>query len=785
MRKSIFLTIWTAFLTVIFFTGCNLYLDEDNTPQEEKGYDAPVHIKTDTLEMTYQFNEGVKQLTKNVQQYLEKVEADTILYFNTGTPHDYLPLPGGYVCAELSEKLPTGLMGYVLSVQNEDGYIRVVTTAAGLKEIFKVLRVEVEKPVNYDHCYVLPDTTVNDSTIFVSNDTTDYLRIPSDESLWSKPNNWETRNGDEDDEDIESGWHEGDPDVSTFEISLDTRKIPLEKDLDNAVAVANFVHFPKIPTKMMGVMKFAKNKKNKFDILGGIDGFKNWYFAVTYNRTNKETVHCIIDTDKEEVEYWTKDETTHTVTVEGGYYAGASSNSKPGEWLASKTVKRGRLQMVQAVDGPEIVIPCFTWGGIVISTSLDIEADAKICGVGTYSYVSVKKSGAKYVNGELTTIDEKTPSGSSKFNFDFVGSAKFEASFHIGAGVRIGKGVSLDLMIGGFATFGAEAKYSFDMDEWVALKNPINDETYARVYVDVGPELRFRVKFASLSLIDENFPFNVWHPLDKKWTLYPEIETSSSKITLDEDALYDEDQVNFLLEQKYRFTGILAYFLGKKLIPFVRVYKGKTLVKDWVYPNEATVSDWPIQKSSDFVYHYSFNNMEDDVLYHAVPCFVYDYTIYENNENAYYFTSASPYIFLLNSGGERKQVYYQSWGKTGSYYFVLQPTVSGVSKMKKWGIHVVVRNTNSGRKVYDKRIPVNLTRSQQYTLGMEFQTSMKALEFTFEPYAEVVRKDGKTERVYYTEEAFKAIGDYTMEIDEFMKEWYSYKFDKSLSPDMQ
>lgn len=784
MKKSIFLTIWTAFLTVIFFTGCNLYLDEDNTPQEEKGYDAPVHIKTDTLEMTYQFNEGVKQLTKNVQQYLEKVEADTILYFNTGTPHDYLPLPGGYVCAELSEKLPTGLMGYVLSVQNEDGYIRVVTTAAGLKEIFKVLRVEVDKPLNYDNCYVLPDTTVNDSTIFVSNDTTDYLRMPSDESFLSKPSVWETRNGDEDDEDIQSGWHEGDPDVSTFEISLDTRKLPLAEDFDDAVGLASVLNFPKIPTKMVGKMKFLSSKQKKFNLIGGSEGFKNWYFAVTYNRTNKETVHCVIDTDKEEVEYWKKDETTNTFTVEGGYWAGASHNNKPGEWLFSKKVKRGKFQLVQSIEGPEIMVPCFSWGGFVINTSIDLEAEAKICGLGKYTKTSVKKTGAKYIDGKLTTIDEKESSSPGKIDFDFVGSAKFEASFHVNAGLRVGHGASLDLMIGGFATAGIEAKYSFDMDEWVALKNPINDDTYARFYIDIGPELRFRVKFAGMSLLDEHFPLWVWHAVDKKWTLYPEINTSSSKVILDEDALYDEDKVNFLLEQKYRFTGILAYFLGKKLIPFVRVYKGNTMVRDWVYPEEATVSDWPIQKSSDFVYHYKFNNMEDDVLYYAVPCFVYDYTVYENKDNAYYFTSASPYIFLLNSGGERKQVLYRDWGATGSFYFILQPTVSGVSKMKKWGIHVKVKNTNSGRVVYNKRIPVNLTRSKQYSLGMEFRTSMKALEFTFEPYADVVGRDGKTERVYYTDETFKVNGDCTMESEEFMNEWNSYTFDKSLSPDM-
>ena len=791
MKRSIFLTIWTAFLTVIFFTGCNLYLDEDNTPQEEKGYDAPVHIKTDTLEMTYQFNEGVKQLTKNVQQYLEKVEADTILYFNTGTPHDYLPLPGGYVCAELSEKLPTGLMGYVLSVQNEDGYIRVVTTAAGLKEIFKVLKVEVEKPVNYDHCYVLPDTTVNDSTIFVSNDTTSYLYVPDDEPLLSKPTYWETRNENEEDKDeIQDGNYDDDPETTSWTISLDTRNLPsYEQGVELADCIGDLIKIPKVPNALKGLCKFANGKpgkNNTFKLLGpkGIETFKNFYAAMSYERTNKQTVRCVIDTEKEELEYWTKDETTHTVTVEGGFYGAGKVQRQPGEWLVKKKGGFGRLMLSQTIDGPEIYVPCFTWGGIVVSTGIDIEAEAKICGVGKYTHKTVKKTGARYVGGVLETIDEKPPTTTNKVDFEYAGSAKLEASFHIDAGVRIGKGLTLDLMIGGFITTGVELKYTFDLDELAIGNNHITDDTYFRFYVDIGPRLRFRAKFHTYSLLDETIPILVFHPVNAKWTLFPSVDTKTMKVTRDEDFLDEDDMYKTRFDMTMKYSpGILVKYLNRTMSPFVRIYEGDKVIKDQLIPKEATSSLWPIQADGNFVYHYSLDDLYEDVLYYAVPCFVYNNQIYEQSDDAYYFTASNPYIYLKNGIGDKMQVYYQDWGKKKSYYYVLQPVVAGASKMKKWGIHITIKNSK-GKKVYNKLLPVNLARSKVYTLGIEFETAMENMEISFEPYAEIYQPNGTVQKKYFSDETYTSHPVKTLGSDMHRDNWYSYSFDKQLTPDV-
>ena len=783
MKKSLFLTIWTAFLTIFFFTGCNLYLDEDNTPQEEKGYDAPVHIKTDTLEMTYQFNEGVKQLTQNVQQYLEKVEADSILCFTNGTPYNYLPKTGEYVCAELSEKLPTGLLGYVVRAGFEDGYYKVFTTGASLKEIFKTLKLEVEKPLNWDNTFVLPDTSVTDSTLFVSNDTTDYLRVPSDYQLPSV----DTRSG-EDDDDNSSMKEE--TETTTWEICLDTRKIKSETaDL----ALQELISMPKVPKKLLGAMKFAGGKHSKllFNGKGNITKNRRWYGAFTYKRVNKETVHCAIDLDKEEMEYWKEDKTDHTVSIEGGYSFGAETEKRPGRWLYDKKEFSEKVEGAQTIDGPELCVPICAWLGFLVTTSLEINFDTKICGVGTYTHTTIKKTGAAYRNGELKLIDYKPPTSENSWDFDFVGSAKLETTFHIGVGLRGGKKIAgfsatVDALIGGFATAGLEAKYSLDIDRLVEGKKQINDNTYARFYVDIGPELNFRVNFAKYNLLDKKIPLAVFHPVNKKWTLYPSVDDKSIKVVNDQYYADDDlDKTRFDMEMKYSSPGILVRFMNSTMSPFMRIYKGVKVVQDQVPPKEATSSTWPIQKSPDFVYTYSLDNLQEDVLYRAVPCFFYNGEEFEQEDHAYYFTSTSPYISLKNNSGTKEQVLYRDWGSQVSFYFVLQLDVIGVSKMKKWGIHIEVKNKNSGRKVYNKRVPVNLLRSKFYTLGLEFTTKMKNLEFTFKPYAYVVKNNGETELKYYPEEAVVLNSDLSLDTDERRNEWNNYSFDKVLSPEAQ
>ena len=54
-----------------------------------EGFEHPVTETTDEYTITYQYKEDVIVLTEKAQDFLVKVEADTILYFSSSTPEQF------------------------------------------------------------------------------------------------------------------------------------------------------------------------------------------------------------------------------------------------------------------------------------------------------------------------------------------------------------------------------------------------------------------------------------------------------------------------------------------------------------------------------------------------------------------------------------------------------------------------------------------------------------------------------------------------------------------------
>ena len=146
------------FLIILLFTaGCTLVLEEYNIPEEEQGFDEPVTINNELGSVTYQYNEGVQPVTNNVQEYLTRVEDDTILYFSSDIPKKWLPTRGGLLAAGCTRKLPEGLNHRVVSVDKEGSEYRVVVTTATRQEVYKDLKIKIE----YD--YLAPHREAYDS----------------------------------------------------------------------------------------------------------------------------------------------------------------------------------------------------------------------------------------------------------------------------------------------------------------------------------------------------------------------------------------------------------------------------------------------------------------------------------------------------------------------------------------------------------------------------------------------------------------------------------------------
>lgn len=116
--------------------------DEESMSTRPIGFDHSVTEKTDGLSVTYQYNDGVIVLDDRNLGYLEKVEADTILYFSSNTPNDMMPKVGSVINSRVTSKTPNGLGNKVISITSEGGTVKCVTTVAPLDEIFKELKWE-------------------------------------------------------------------------------------------------------------------------------------------------------------------------------------------------------------------------------------------------------------------------------------------------------------------------------------------------------------------------------------------------------------------------------------------------------------------------------------------------------------------------------------------------------------------------------------------------------------------------------------------------------------------
>lgn len=135
-------------LIVLVLGSCTLSMEEWVLPEEERGVHEPYTVKNDNIEVTYQYNEDVKPITKNVMEYFVASEADTILYFADNVRKDWIPEVGEIAAMGCNMEYPLGYSGRVVQSSKSNGMIRLVTTPVGRDDVFKELKYDFEAPVN-------------------------------------------------------------------------------------------------------------------------------------------------------------------------------------------------------------------------------------------------------------------------------------------------------------------------------------------------------------------------------------------------------------------------------------------------------------------------------------------------------------------------------------------------------------------------------------------------------------------------------------------------------------
>ncbi|MBO7265266.1 MAG: hypothetical protein J6U91_03445 [Alistipes sp.] len=128
-------------LCMTLFSSCYENIIEDDLSQIQEGFDVPKTEKTEQYEIRYQYKKDVIVFDESVSDYIERVEADTIIYFSSQLPEKYVPKINGIISSRISPKLPYGLGNRVLSFEKELNSYKCITTSASLDDIFEELDI--------------------------------------------------------------------------------------------------------------------------------------------------------------------------------------------------------------------------------------------------------------------------------------------------------------------------------------------------------------------------------------------------------------------------------------------------------------------------------------------------------------------------------------------------------------------------------------------------------------------------------------------------------------------
>lgn len=151
IRFSLFL------LMSAILSSCTLYMDEPEGAgvlRDEEGYTEAETIELPEADgsVTYKYNQKTIAITDEVEDYVIRVEDDTIVWFSAATPDYYLPEPGEMMTCSFREKFPDGFCHRCLEQKEVDGLFRCVFTPCGIFEAFDEFKSTVE-----DGEFILPE----------------------------------------------------------------------------------------------------------------------------------------------------------------------------------------------------------------------------------------------------------------------------------------------------------------------------------------------------------------------------------------------------------------------------------------------------------------------------------------------------------------------------------------------------------------------------------------------------------------------------------------------------
>lgn len=767
MKKLAFLSISALVMTLL--TACTLSMEEYIVPEEEKGFDEPVTVESEYGSITYQFNDSVIFVTDNLQDYLIRVEADTILYFSSTMPRQYQPTKGSKLATGISHKLPYGLNHRVLSVENQGGILRVVTTHTSIEDVYKHLDYSIDANLASPQYNELDSAELakyglelRDSVI------TDWRAFDSIQIATRQGKGRLTRAETQDTTTM---------DVLPDELlnwCMDTRD--LERYFDATAASRD----------LFKAMTDAINKQ----IVSGSD-LGTPYMALKLKIMNYIQAHCERDEDAEyELNYqdtWSE----FDVCVECGYEATATPKSKLAMdkigqysqmWMddQAKLAKlfgsgSGRKRTIgyadwvpqksKAWDNPTLRVPlCVTPVPIAFILTGNVKPELTIGGSvsSAMHFVSAKKhTGYEVKNGERRDFDDLTNLGGSAIikNIGLNGHFKIGASFRVAAGIEVA--AAFAATIGANLEAYAEAEGSFNL--WSDKGGWFSPEGKVSFWVDAYGDVQIHVAPLGIHMWDKQVAkFLTKHLIKYSTDFSPRIGVKSGNCTLNDG--YFEASAYCSYKD---LDGINAFIKAKEYYPGMRMFFGPVKDNDYIDMLMVDGAEEPLanytnrpEVKEDVIYRFKANGIvpEDLMDVHFLP---YIYPIIDGEVSTYFgveledaivcegdeitYEVGTPKI-VLNAA---HQVYgaplydwsnftegyvdangTQTWGHStmnvqdySMYKYCAIVDVRNGSRIASWGARVTIYDSSGKVLLSPRKVPFNVNKSGRYTLLFSFITN--------------------------------------------------------------
>lgn len=782
---------WVFVFFALLLTSCTLSMEDWAVPEEQKGFDEAETVENEFGTMTYQFKDGVRSITENIQEYIVEVEDDSIIYFMDNTPSEWLPRVGDKVAAMCSPVIPFGLNHKVIDVRDVGGIYKVTCTKATRSEIYEKLVIDLDYEV------ATPDVPMYDSLYL------DSLGIKGEDLVIEDLSLLEDYYGTE-------SMAKANKPRRAYKKNASWKRTRAALELPNEIlATRGEKSSDSVMHWHLAKLTFTERTTGlKFALDGELE--KHSVQRIVYKEDKEKDYKKQVTTDKS-YDIWKASATLTKGKDVFDAHDDQTAKSLKELKQALKNLAPSKPAGKKTMVGGKILCPIPAMPAISLAINLEgnVSFEGAICIDATIKhYHPQTESAYEYKDGEEIYHPTKT----IKEGYVTVDDYKAYGSLTLSAQVRAGVGVEITgTGIGGDIGVGITAKLTAK-SPFLDVQQLIDDETMT--LVDDNPHITVESYFfvdASIYFSPGGFEvFKAAHTLVQKnlfkETLYPLPKVDKKKTSFTYKIM-DEDE-NLTRNNRYtiltEFSNLWVLGLpSERCYPRLRMYVGgyegecTSLPEDDRKGNERNV-----EKGTSYQYTRYFETGKYDKII-CVPS-IYDavhHHYYEFRESAMTFGTAKPsftYVkqksrvslsinkyfekeglddedvqkdFLKEYGLDKLPAWMKNLNNWYFHEHALALDIKNLGMVDHWGVKVRIEtssDTNNGTKLIESEI--NISKRNTYmkagkkTLVFSFVTNWsKGHEIKITPYT----VDSQGNKTYYE----KTFGPYTISEDTYRSTW--------------